>query len=102
MRIMIQEQRKQQLKIVESQSALMLKEKDEEIGQAKKKMSELEHFVRKLEVEIWYKKRDYKEKQAMALDLNTILEDRKKRIESHWYETKDENEEMGGEERGIG
>ena len=55
MRFMIQEKGKQQvaalLTNVECQSALMMKEKDEEIAQAVKKRLELEQFIRNLEAE---------------------------------------------------
>ena len=120
MRIMIQEQGKQQvatlLEIVESQSAMILKENDGEIAQAAQTRLELEQFIRNLEVENLTLKREAQEKEALALKIYTAWEEQRKIIdssqgfnngvvandaESHWDETCGGNEEIGEEQGGI-
>ncbi|RDX61501.1 putative BOI-related E3 ubiquitin-protein ligase 3, partial [Mucuna pruriens] len=83
LRIFLQEQRKQQvgelLKRAESNAACLLRQKDEEIAHARKKSSELNEFLRRLEVENQSWRRVAEEKEAMVVSLHNSLEEMKER-----------------------
>ncbi|CAL1388596.1 unnamed protein product [Linum trigynum] len=77
LRLMLQEQRKQQLalllKTIESKATVLLRQKDEEIARAAKRATELETFLRRLEMENQAWQRAAKENEAMAISLSHTL-----------------------------
>ncbi|CAI0557534.1 unnamed protein product [Linum tenue] len=77
LRQMLQEQRNQQLslllKTIESRAAALLRQKDEEIARAAKRTTELETFLRRLEMENQAWQRAAKEKEAIAVSLGHTL-----------------------------
>ncbi|KAJ7978625.1 E3 ubiquitin-protein ligase BOI [Quillaja saponaria] len=83
LRIMLQEQKKQQLMAmmqkIESKAVLLLRQKDEEIAQARKRMLELEDFYRKLEAENQAWQRVAEENEATVMFLNHTLEQMRER-----------------------
>ncbi|XP_020229254.1 probable BOI-related E3 ubiquitin-protein ligase 3 [Cajanus cajan] len=83
LRILLEEQRKQQveelLRKVELNARYLMRQKDEEIAQATKKTSELNEFLRKLEVENQSWRRVAQENEAMVMSLHNSLEQMKER-----------------------
>ncbi|XP_038705577.1 probable BOI-related E3 ubiquitin-protein ligase 2 [Tripterygium wilfordii] len=78
LRLMLREQRKQQLSIVlkkmESTILPLLRQKDEEIAQATRRALELEGLSKRLEMENQAWQRIAQENEAMAVSLNSKLE----------------------------
>ncbi|XP_061342160.1 probable BOI-related E3 ubiquitin-protein ligase 3 [Gastrolobium bilobum] len=105
LRFMLQEQHKQQvaalLKIVESRSLYILKQKDEEIEQVARKMAELEDFLRRLEMENKEWKKVAQEKEAMVSWLNKTLEEMRERVANDAESCCDERSGKELEEEGI-
>lgn len=78
LRIMVQEQRKQQvvglLEKVELDALHLLSQKDEEIEQASRKRAELEEYLTRLEAENESWRKEAQEKEAMIMSLHNTLE----------------------------
>ncbi|XP_044480273.1 probable BOI-related E3 ubiquitin-protein ligase 2 [Mangifera indica] len=78
LRSALQEQRKQQLVIVlenmESKAMNLMRLKEEDLAQARKKRMELEVYLRKAEMESESWQRVAKENEAMVMDLSNTLE----------------------------
>ncbi|KAL2346038.1 hypothetical protein Fmac_000038 [Flemingia macrophylla] len=81
LRILLEEQRKQQveelLRKVELNALYLLRQKDKEIAEARMRTSELNEFLRKLEVENQSWRRMAEEKEAIVLSLHNSLEEMK-------------------------
>ncbi|XP_008447956.1 probable BOI-related E3 ubiquitin-protein ligase 2 [Cucumis melo] len=84
LRIALREQGKQQIvalmKKIELKTAIMLRQKEEEIAKAAKKTMELETFLRKLETENQLWQRIAQENEAMAMSLNNTLDQMRERV----------------------
>ncbi|KAF2322723.1 hypothetical protein GH714_029537 [Hevea brasiliensis] len=78
LRFLLQEQRKQQLallmKRIESNALPLLRQKDEEIARAAKRIAELEDFTKRLEMESQVWQRLAQENEAMVISLNNTIE----------------------------
>ncbi|OAY37365.1 probable BOI-related E3 ubiquitin-protein ligase 2 [Manihot esculenta] len=78
LRLFLQEQRKQQLaslmKSIESMAMPLLRQKDEEIAQAAQRITELEDFIKRLEMENQLWQRVAQENEAMVISLNNTIE----------------------------
>ena len=74
----LQEQRKQQLalmlKKVEEKATMLLRQKDEEIANARNRTMQLEEFTRKMEVESQAWQRQAAENEAMVVSLSNKLQ----------------------------
>ncbi|XP_057511849.1 probable BOI-related E3 ubiquitin-protein ligase 2 [Actinidia eriantha] len=77
LRLALQEQRKQEAAIIlrkcESRALILLKQKDEEIAKAKKRTSELEEFMRRIEIEGQTWQRMARENEAIVASLNNTI-----------------------------
>lgn len=80
----LREQGKQQIatlmKKIELRTAVMLRQKEEEIAKAAKKTMELEIFLRKLETENQLWQRIAQENEAMAISLNSKLDQMREKV----------------------
>ncbi|GAB2291941.1 hypothetical protein Dimus_026191 [Dionaea muscipula] len=78
LKLALQEQSKRQLssllRNLEASTSMMLKQKDEEITRSNKRATELNEFVRKLEVENQLWRRVAAENEAMICSLNSTIE----------------------------
>ncbi|KAJ8452971.1 hypothetical protein Cgig2_014734 [Carnegiea gigantea] len=78
LKLALQEQRNQQLalmlKKVEEKATILLRQKDEEIANARNRTMELEEFTRKMEVESQAWRRQAAENEAMVVSLSNKLE----------------------------
>lgn len=78
LKLALREQRKQQLalmlKKVEEKVTILLRQKDEEIANARNRTMELEEFTRKMEVESQAWQRQAAENEAMVVSLSNKLE----------------------------
>ncbi|KGN43254.1 probable BOI-related E3 ubiquitin-protein ligase 2 [Cucumis sativus] len=84
LRIALREQGKQQIvalmKKIELKTAILLRQKEEEIAKAAKKTMELEIFLRKLETENQLWQRIAQENEAMAMSLNNTLDQMREKV----------------------
>ncbi|KAG8368079.1 hypothetical protein BUALT_Bualt15G0008000 [Buddleja alternifolia] len=78
LRMALQEQRKQQisqiLKIYESKTQFLIKQKEEQIAKATNRTMELEDFLRRIEIENQTWQRVAKENESMVASLNSTIE----------------------------
>ena len=78
MRFILQEQRKQHLsslmRRIESKALPLLRQKDEEIAQLAKRTSELEEFLRRLEMENQAWQTVAQENEATVISLNNTID----------------------------
>ncbi|CAK9315991.1 unnamed protein product [Citrullus colocynthis] len=83
-RMALREQGKQQIaalmKKIELKTAIMLRQKEEEIAKAAKKTMELEIFLRKLETENQLWQRIAQENEVMAMSLNNTLDQMREKV----------------------
>ncbi|GMH02955.1 hypothetical protein Nepgr_004794 [Nepenthes gracilis] len=106
LKLALQEQSKQQLasllRKMEATATMLLRHKDEEIARATNRTSELEDYMRKMEVENQVWQRVAAEKEAMIASLNTTLD--QLREKAGCLSTADDAEsccvEKAGENRG--
>ncbi|XAR59844.1 hypothetical protein NMG60_11015832 [Bertholletia excelsa] len=78
LRLALQEQRKQQIALIlrkyEAKTAVLLKQKDEELTKAINRAMELEDFIRRMEIESQTWQRVARENEAMVASLNYTIE----------------------------
>ncbi|XP_038888285.1 probable BOI-related E3 ubiquitin-protein ligase 2 [Benincasa hispida] len=88
LRMALREQGKQQIaalmKKIELKTAIMLRQKEEEIAKATKKTMELEIFLRKLETENQLWQRIAQENEAMAMSLNNTLDQMREKVSNSY------------------
>lgn len=78
LRLTLQEQRKKQMALIlrkyESKAQYLLKQKDEEFAKAANRTTELQDFLKRMEIEKQTWQRMAKEKEAMMMSLNNTIE----------------------------